>query len=314
MMVGSIPLKKLIAWAVNLAVLSFSIKWSLDNIHLSELNAAFQRIASIKVLLVATLNMLVLLAFACRLCVLLGCPIRAGFSVTCLGSGLNGLLPFRLGDVARIYYSKKFYGISAAKLAAVSFIEKLCDLSVLAVLIFTVAYFDGGYLIGHDFVSKVASLVLVAVIFLVVFLRYGHIAGKFLRFSKRMSDAVNLMQQHVRVSRRVEVFALTILMWAINIVVVYLGLRWFLPNVESGLLDATAVLLIIAFAIALPGAPAGLGVFEAGVLAYLKSVFSIGNEEALAAALLLHIAISLPSIFLCLVLILKPRKPPLRHG
>lgn len=313
-MVGKVTLKKIILWAVNLSVFYLSIKWALDNIHLDELNEAFQRVAPVKVLLIAALNMFVLGAFACRLSVLLGCPIREGFSVTILGSGLNGMLPFRIGDVARIYYSKRLYGVSAAKLVAVSFIEKLCDLSVLAVLIFMLAYFDTSYLIGYDFSGKISSLVSVAVISLVLFLRYGHIAGKSLRFSKRISDAVNLMQQHMRVTRRVEVVALTIMMWTINIVVVYLGLRLFLPNVVSGFFDATAILLIIAFAIALPGAPAGLGVFEAGVVAYLKSVYSIGNEEALAAALLLHIAISLPSIFLCLLLILKPRRSLEAHN
>lgn len=308
-MVGKKPLRKLILWAVNIFVILFSIKWSLDNIQLDELSEALERVAPIKVLFVMTLNMLVLGAFACRLSVLLGCSIRAGFNVTCLGSGLNGMLPFRIGDVVRIYYSKRFYGISAAKLTAVSFIEKLCDLSVLSVLIFTVAYFDSSYLIGADFAGKVASLAFFAVICLVAFLRYGHVAGKSLRFSQRMSDAVNLMQKHMRVSRRMEVLALTILMWATNVVVVYSGLHWFLPSIDSGPFDAMAVLLIVAFAIALPGAPAGLGVFEAGVVAYLKSVLSIGNEEALAAALLLHIAISVPSIFLCLILILKPRRP-----
>ena len=300
-------------WGVNLGVLGFSIKWSLDNVHPDQLRVAFDSVNPIKVCIVAAINMLVVGAFACRLSVLLNCRMGDALSVTILGSGLNGMLPFRLGDLVRVYYAKKFYDISAAKLAAVSILEKFFDLSALAVLVTVVVFLDGKNLIGLSFLGMILVTVFVSIVGIMVFLRYAHVAGLFFGFSKRLAHAVDTMQRNMRVNRRVEVALITVVMWAIYIGTIYVGLVFFLQEYSIFFIDAVAILLIVAFAIAIPGAPAGLGIFEAGVVAYLKSVHSIGNEQALAAALLLHVAIFLPGICLCLFLILKPRDYQTHH-
>lgn len=293
---------------VNLAILGFAARWVDANIRLAELASVLQRVSPMALATVAVINLLVLVFFAYRLAVLTDVRPRVAFNVACLGSGLNGLLPFRLGDVARVYYSKRLYGVSATKLAAASFVEKLFDLAALGLMLLTIALTGGSRLIDAGLVLILSAMIGAGLLVLFVLLRYAHLIGARVSGSEFMRTVISSLQHHLRIRRKVAVSLATVAMWLANLLVVYAGLSWFLPGVEIRALDATVVLLIIALAIAVPGAPAGLGIFEAGVVAYLALVFRVGSEEALATALLLHLAISLPTIVLCLGAILNPRR------
>jgi hypothetical protein len=53
-------------------------------------------------------------------------------------------------------------------------------------------------------------------------------------------------------------------------------------------------MVIASLAIAAPISPAGLGVFEAGIAAYLIKVHGLQLEKAISAAALYHFVISVP--------------------
>ena len=77
---------------------------------------------------------------------------------------------------------------------------------------------------------------------------------------------------------------------------VYFSFNTYLSEVRIGIFESIALLVVMALAIAVPSAPAGLGLFEAGIVAYLTQTSRIGNEAALAAATVFHLAITLPQL------------------
>jgi uncharacterized membrane protein YbhN (UPF0104 family) len=86
----------------------------------------------------------------------------------------------------------------------------------------------------------------------------------------------------------------TLSIWATNILLVFVAFRTLLHDVALSLFDAMTLLLIAALAIAVPASPAGLGVVEAGIVAYLTGFHGVEKEQALSAALAYHFAIMTP--------------------
>lgn len=307
-MISSKLLKNVTIVAVNMVVLIFAVRWLAANIRFAELTKAFQQVSPLSWAVVAAINLLVLVCFAYRLGLLTGIRPRVAFNVASLGAGLNGLLPFRLGDVARIYYSKRLYRVSATQLVAASFAEKLFDLAALGLMVLAIALTGGSRLIGAGMVFTLAVMICASLLVLFTLRRYAQNIGELVGGSEFLRTVISSLQHHLRIRRKVAVSLTTTAMWLVNLLAVFAGLNWFLPEVEILFLDATVILLIIALAIAVPGAPAGLGIFEAGIVSYLTLAFRLSSEKALAAALLLHLAISLPTIVLSLAIILKPRR------
>jgi uncharacterized membrane protein YbhN (UPF0104 family) len=54
------------------------------------------------------------------------------------------------------------------------------------------------------------------------------------------------------------------------------------------------LMVVAALAIAVPASPAGLGVFEAGIVAYLTTMHGVETEKAISAALAYHFSITVP--------------------
>ena len=54
------------------------------------------------------------------------------------------------------------------------------------------------------------------------------------------------------------------------------------------------LLMIGALAVAVPASPAGLGLFEAGIVAYLVNGYGVQKERAISAALAYHFSITAP--------------------
>jgi hypothetical protein len=61
-------------------------------------------------------------------------------------------------------------------------------------------------------------------------------------------------------------------------------------------LDAATLLLILSFAIAVPSAPAGIGLFEAGIVVYLTQKLGVNTEAALAVATVFHLVNTVPQL------------------
>jgi uncharacterized membrane protein YbhN (UPF0104 family) len=73
---------------------------------------------------------------------------------------------------------------------------------------------------------------------------------------------------------------------------------------EFSMIDASALTLVLALAIAVPSAPAGIGVVEAAVVAYLHQSLLIEPNKALASALAFHLVIVVPQIMMTAAILL----------
>lgn len=296
-------MKNLAITGVNLAIFFFAANWVNVNIQYSELSAALKRVSFLSVLSVAILNTIVLLIFSYRLAVLTQMRYGVAFGVSCLGSGLNCLLPLRLGDAARFYYAKRIYGVSLTQLMAATVIEKIFDLCALGLMVSAIFLTGQSRFISLRLIISLAVIICVGALALFLIVRYAHTMVSWLRVSELIQVKILALQDHLQSMYSTHVSLSTAAMWITNLVAVYFGLEWFLPSVGADLTDATIILLVIALAIALPGAPSGLGVFEAGVVSYLTLILGVVREEALAAALLLHLAISFPPVILSMLIV-----------
>ena len=68
-------------------------------------------------------------------------------------------------------------------------------------------------------------------------------------------------------------------------------------------------------AIAMPSAPAGIGLFEAAVIAYLTQAHGVQNEAALAVAVIFHLVVTVPQLAIfCAVLLSSSLKSAADKG
>jgi hypothetical protein len=76
---------------------------------------------------------------------------------------------------------------------------------------------------------------------------------------------------------------------------IYIAFNTYL-QISFSIFDAITLLIILSLAIAIPSAPAGIGLFEASIIFYLTKKFPIDNEIALATAIVFHLVIILPQV------------------
>ncbi|GDX39503.1 hypothetical protein LBMAG20_17180 [Methylocystaceae bacterium] len=93
---------------------------------------------------------------------------------------------------------------------------------------------------------------------------------------------------------------LTAFIWLTNMMLIFILFKLLIPDATLGLLGAIILLIIAAMAIAVPGTPAGIGVFEAGIVSYLINFSGVDKEQALSSALIYHLIITTPHTLIIL--------------
>ena len=104
-------------------------------------------------------------------------------------------------------------------------------------------------------------------------------------------DAFRLQRDKSRIARLV---LLTGSIWGITVLSVYWMFGSAFP--PFSLLNACVLTLVLALAIAIPSAPAGLGVVDAAIVAYLHQILPVEANHALAGALAFHMIIVIPQV------------------
>lgn len=302
-------LKNLAIGAVNIVIFYFLIRWVVDNIRPDLLLEHLRRIPLAYVAPTVLVNILALMFYGLRLAVLVSRSFGVSFQIVNLGSGFNAILPFRLGEIARLYYARRIFSLSAAKLFAAGLIEKFFDLVALGGLVIVVLLFGSNGFVGKGVAAALFGLILAAYFSVVMFRSFSHHVEEWLSGLGRAQALIAALREYGKVHDLPQVSGYTLAIWVANVATVYVGFSGFLPAVEFGITDAIALLLIIALAIAIPSAPSGLGVFEAGIVAYLTQAFHIENELALACAIVFHMAMIIPQIVLTVLVLLRIRLP-----
>lgn len=300
--------KTIIIASINFTIFALAANWLDANIKITEMRVLLDKNISLYyIALLVMLNIIIIVVYSYRLKVLIKVRGGVALGVSFIGAGLNNLLPMRFGEIAKLYYANRIYSVSVTSLIAASVIEKIFDLSALGLIMALVMVFGNFRLIDFQTLYFLPLFIFLGLLVRYLFLRYAQIIISRLQISEIICEWVISIQGHLKNWPDSVVIVSTGVLWLTNIASVYLGLNWLLPStVDVELLDACAILLVIALALALPGAPAGLGVFEVGVVSYLTMILNVGKEEALIAALLMHFAISIPYIILSMLIIVFP--------
>ncbi len=210
------------------------------------------------------------------------------------GVFINNILPFRAGELMRAFWAGHKANIPKSTVFATIVVERLCDLSSIAVLGAIVATMLG---FGNFFSPRNLAIgggVLVAAIIggkifasrfsgpqFIAFLR-RYFPEKFCHFVEKFASGLKVVQSKREVAK---LLALSFVIWPLDIAAVLfvsqcldLHLTW---------LKSAMVMVGLILGVMVPAAPGAAGTFEAGGVAAL-SLFGIGKTLAFSFVLLLH--------------------------
>lgn len=294
----SLITKNLAVGAVNLAIFFFLIKWTIQNIKLRALLEHLHSIPLFAVVPLVIVNVISLAFHGMRLSILLPGSFGVSFQIVNLSAGFNTVFPFRLGDVARIYFARRAFHLTVSKLLATGLMEKFFDLLALGILTLLVLIFSSDRFVGASVAVALFGVVFLAYAALLLFRRLSHNAENWFGKITKIQRLINSLREDAKVHDIPRVSLYTGAIWIANVAVVFVGFAGFLPGVPFDIKDAVCLLIITALAIAIPSAPAGLGVYEAGIVAYLTQVLHMDVELALACAIVFHSAMVFPQLAL----------------
>lgn len=210
---------------------------------------------------------------------------------------LNNLLPFRLGEVGRVYLLGRKTGLGFWQVLPTILVERALDLMLASGLFLSMLLFVVGVSWAQQAALVTAIIVAAGLLALYLVARNQPLI---LRLLQRLAQGGKLGQKLA--GRQAYAFldglavltdtpgfltavALIVLNWAINICQYYVILLAFFP--DARLLWAAFALGAAALGIAAPSSPGALGVFEA-VLVGALAAFGVEPSGAAAFAISLH--------------------------
>jgi uncharacterized protein (TIRG00374 family) len=236
---------------------------------------------------------------------LLGRRVTTGqaFWAYSVGFAANNVLPFRLGEAARVVVLSMRGQLPIVEVAAAAGLERLLDMGVLALMLGLLAPSVarvpglGG---GAAFVVVLVGIALAVIVALVRFRDPAR------RLFERATSWLPVAQRHAAVERWNELVrglavlleprigvpaaAGAVLVWILTVLLQWLVLRAFQP--AAGAADAAFMVVAVSLAIALPAAPGFIGVYHwAGQQSLLAAFPQLYDPSvALAAATVAHAA------------------------
>lgn len=291
-------LGRYVALALNGCFFAYVAYWLHANVDSTELRAQIGRIPPRAILVAMTMNVVVLSLYGLRLAAIMRVRPLPCFVIATIGFTLNALIPFRIGEGVKAYVGATQFGFPLGAIGAAIVLEKLYDLTAIAVLAALIGVGSNVAVVDIGYRPLFALPFFVALLGFIVtkLIRSGAVASLLESgFARSLGLNILVAQAATLFStqdvRRASLFTAAI--WATNSCLVIALFKAILPG-AFGLPDAMTLLVIGALAIALPASPAGLGVFEAGVAAYLINFHGAAKESAVAAALAYHLAITAP--------------------
>jgi uncharacterized protein (TIRG00374 family) len=210
---------------------------------------------------------------------------------------LNNLLPLRLGELGRAFLLGRKINVSMFHVLSTIIIERVIDLAMAAALTIIVL----PRVVAMDWVEPVAFTTLtVVVIGLLSLAVMARLRPQLLSLMERIAGRVNLVKKYLlpvfdslldglsaltSIRGTLLTFGWMGLAWAFGVTNYWVLLRGFVP--DAPFWWALFVIGIASFGVALPSAPAALGVFEGAIVAALV-ILGVPPATALAYAILLH--------------------------
>lgn len=281
---------------LNLIGYALLLRWVAGNIDPERLVTYLGGIPVSGIIASLAVYLTTLVLYGVRMALLLKKGFQISFSIVNLGYAMNALLPLRLGDGFKIVIGHRLYRIPLTALFAASVAEKLADVLKLLLLGAVVITLAAGPFVSASMLVSVA--ILAALSIAVIALTRKHIVtlAKLLPKGGRLRRTYIELHKHSGDYPLGRIAALTVAIGLTNIALIFVAINGYLPDVTFGVLDAITLFLVLAFAVALPSAPAGIGLFEAGAVVYLTQKIGVPDDAALAVASVLHLVLVLPPL------------------
>jgi uncharacterized protein (TIRG00374 family) len=231
--------------------------------------------------------------------------------------GVSDVLPFRVGDIFRIYWFQQGFGIKVATLVGIMIVERIMDLLSLVILgilalsavdsLRSSPLFSGSYAILASVLIVLTIIILTPGFFLGLLgamrdVSHSKVYHKIITF---METALSAMHQAGSWRKIIFNLCFSVVIWVLEscvFVAVWISLGenpldWF-PPVISFVASSLATIL--------PGLPGHFGSFDYfGVQAFVAT--GVNAEKAAAIVLLAHLIIWAPTAIFALVWLLAAR-------
>lgn len=232
---------------------------------------------------------------------------RTAAEVFVVGFMANNVLPARLGDVARAYVLSRRRGIPAAGTFSSVMLERIFDgLIVVAFLngvlwaappeggwIRPVAYLSAAVFVGALGACAVAAFFEAPLLALLRRLLGGSALGE--RLAGLVSRLARGLHALKSPKQTAQVIALSVVVWAIEVVVYVLVAKAFGLTIPT--LGLVLTMCLLTLGLVAPSAPGFLGVFETVVVQAL-ALYGVGGDAGLAYAVTLHLIHYVPGTLL----------------
>lgn len=295
------PVKRFARLAVGLAISALALWLLFRQVDLSQMQAALAQANYLWLLPSALVLVVSVFARARRWQVLLEdkLGLMPLFWITSIGYLLSNVLPFRLGELGRIYLATRDGSVPGMQALSTAVLDRLLDVLVVVALMAATLPFlpEQGLIVQGASVMAVIAFVGIFGLFIAAFLREWvlRIARAILsRVLPRYADAligyIDTFLLAIDTARRGRVFwsALfwTLMIWLLSMLSMWLSLFAFFDNppLSMGILAGGTLVL----GLGLPSSPSGVGVYEAAVVAALLA-FGALQSTATAYAVIHHL-------------------------
>lgn len=229
-----------------------------------------------------------------------GLSLARAFSIMNVAYLVNGVLPLRLGEVARVYLASRVVPpVPILKTTSTILVERLLDLMAV-VLLMAFALATGPVPAELRIAGGMTALVAVAgLLMLFIFAANRALVHRGVSFGQRRIRALARLDLTVWLDQFFEGLAPLIQSRALSQALAWTALSWMFSVIagywlmfaffEQASWTATALYIAAAaFAIALPAVPGNLGTYEAAILLALGALGYETSGAAVAFAVMVH--------------------------
>jgi hypothetical protein len=210
---------------------------------------------------------------------------------------LNNVFPFRVGELGRAVLLSQATGLSAFFVLSTIIIERAYDVAIAAGLLLATLPFVLGLDAGQTIASLVMILVILVLVSLFLLARYRQ---RIIVKLEAYGETRPLFRDRIlrRVESLLEGFGALSRLDQFLLSVFYILIAWLFGSVQLYFLALSLgidvqlwwigfVVGVISLGIALPSAPAGLGIYEVAMVGAF-SLLGVPTSQALALALVAH--------------------------
>lgn len=279
---------------LNIILIGFLSRWLMLHVDFNLLMTEATQLNQTSIVVSVLLGISLYIFYGLRMALLLDIKLVPSTQIVIMGFGLNACLPFRLGDVFKIIFTRQFFKVDLTKSSFATVIEKALDLSIICLLALVFIFGNLKY-----YFAVLAGFLMLLV--LVIFLKNNVISNLKNHLLKSVLSIVQLMLAKNKL--KAVVFC-TVGIWGLTCLIFYLFFNQnMLPGQNFSFLDAITILIFTTFSLAIPSMPASIGLFESGIVFYLTQHFYFSAEKAVAYALIFHLIMIIPQVIFTILIL-----------